>query len=674
LKAFSVRSGYTPRGDQPKAIGQLVEGLKRGDKAQTLYGVTGSGKTLTMAWVVEAVQRPALVLAHNKTLAAQLYGEFREIFPDNAVEYFVSYYDYYQPEAYVPASDTYIEKEADINEQIDRMRHAATRSLFERRDVIIVASVSCIYGIGSAEAYHEMLLHLRRGERIERNKLLRRLVELRYDRNDVDFHRGTFRVRGDIVEVFPAHEEEHALRLEFWDDELDAIRRVDPIRGKVLESLDGVAIYPNSHYVTGQDQLRSAIVGIQAELQTQLAALHTANKLVEEQRLRERTLCDIEMLEQIGVCHGVENYSRHLSGRAAGQAPPCLLDYFPEDFLMIVDESHVTLPQVRGMYHGDFSRKRTLVEHGFRLPSAMDNRPLKYEEFQELIPQVIYVSATPSAYEVENSAQVVEQIIRPTGLLDPIVEVRPSSGQVDDLLEEIRKRIERKERILVTTLTKRMAEKLSEYYQEMGISVRYLHSGIETLERVLLLRELRQGAFDVLIGVNLLREGLDLPEVSLVAILDADQQGFLRTARSLIQTAGRAARNLNGYVILYADKMTEAMETCIQVTRRQRELQIEYNQANHITPESIQKQIHSWVDTLPVQYAEDNQSPIAWAAEKATTYQRESDLRREMERIESAMLEAAAHLRFEEAAKFRDQLEALRQLSTMLFDLGNGSE
>ena len=672
MKGFSVASGYTPRGDQPKAIAQLVEGLQRGERTQVLYGVTGSGKTRTMAWVIEAVQRPTLILAHNKTLAAQLYGEFREIFPENAVEYFVSYYDYYQPEAYVPASDTYIAKEAEINDQIDRMRHAATRSLFERRDVLIVASVSCIYGIGSAEAYHEMLLHLQRGQRIERNQLLRRLVELQYERNDIDFHRGTFRVRGDVVEIFPAHEEEEAIRLAFWDDEIDGIARIDPIRGKTLEQLDGTAIYPNSHYVTGSDQLRHAIKGIQEELGQRLPELHAQGKLVEEQRLRERTLCDIEMLEQIGFCHGIENYSRHLSGRQAGEPPPCLLDYFPKDFLLFVDESHVTLPQVRGMYHGDRSRKRTLVEHGFRLPSAMDNRPLQFEEFQKLIHQAIYVSATPAEYEIEQASQIVEQIIRPTGLLDPIVEVRPAKGQVDDLLEEIRKHLERKERVLVTTLTRRMAEKLAGYYQEMGIAVRYLHAGIETLERISILRELRQGLFDVLIGVNLLREGLDLPEVALVAILDADQQGFLRTARSLIQTAGRAARNLNGRVILYADRVTEAMETCIKVTQRQREMQIRYNEEHGISPQSIQKQISPWMNALPIEYSEDEQTPVAWAAEKAATYQSKEALKQEMRRVEQAMLEAAQRLRFEEAAKLRDQLQALQQLAVMLFEEGDG--
>ncbi|MEM1008672.1 MAG: excinuclease ABC subunit UvrB, partial [Myxococcota bacterium] len=636
---------------------------------QTLYGVTGSGKTLTMAWVVEAVQRPTLVLAHNKTLAAQLYGEFREIFPHNAVEYFVSYYDYYQPEAYVPTSDVYIPKEADINEQIDRMRHAATRSLLERRDVLIVASVSCIYGIGSSEVYREMLLHLHCGDILNREKLLKRLVALQYGRNDIDFHRGTFRVRGDRVEIFPAHQEEYAVRIEFWDDQIETLSHIDPIRGKTLQQVDGLAIYPNSHYATNRDQVHRAIRTIQEELQQRLEELRNGHRLVEEQRLRERTMCDIEMLEQTGFCPGIENYARHLSGRQPGAPPPCLLDYFPEDFLMFVDESHVTLPQVRGMYKGDQSRKRTLVEHGFRMPSAMDNRPLQFSEFEALQNQTIFVSATPGPYEIEQSTQVVEQIIRPTGLLDPEIEIRPVANQVDDLFEEIRKRVEREERVLITTLTKRMAEKLSEYYQEAGFEVRYIHSGIDTLERVRLLRDLRQGLFDVLIGVNLLREGLDLPEVSLVAILDADQQGFLRNARSLLQTVGRAARNQRGYVILYADRITDAMQTCIDITQRQRAMQMAYNQEHNIQPKSIQKQVATWVNNTSVQYSEhEEQSSATWAAEQAATYHTPAALNQEIEEVERAMLQAASQLRFEKAAELRDRLAALRQLASLLFD------
>ncbi|HAA58906.1 MAG TPA: excinuclease ABC subunit B, partial [Myxococcales bacterium] len=584
MAGFQLKSAYEPRGDQPKAIETLVEGLRQQDQYQTLYGVTGSGKTFTMASIVQEMQRPTLVIAHNKTLAAQLYGEFRELFPNNAVSYFVSYYDYYQPEAYVPSSDTYIDKDARINDQIDRMRHAATRALLERRDVLIVASVSCIYGIGSAEAYHGMLVRLQRGQTIKRRDLLRQLVDIQYTRNDLDFHRGTFRVRGDVVEIFPAHEEERAIRIEFWDDEIDAIKAVDPFRGEVIGELDGIGIYPNSHYVTTQDTLKHAIKMIQDELVERIQYFESEQKLIEAQRIKERTLCDIEMLEQLGYCNGVENYSRQMSGRKEGEAPPCLLDYFPDDMLCFVDESHVTIPQVRAMYRGDRARKSNLVEYGFRLPSALDNRPLKFEEFEETIGQTVFVSATPAAYEVENSSRIAEQIIRPTGLLDPEIDIRPVKNQVDDLLEEIRQRVAVGERVLITTLTKRMSEKLTEYYQELGINIRYLHSDIDTIERVQLLQELRRGMIDVIVGINLLREGLDLPEVSLVAILDADQQGFLRSARALLQTIGRAARHVNGQVILYADRITDAINTCVEVTKKQRAMQIAYNDEHGITP------------------------------------------------------------------------------------------
>jgi excinuclease ABC subunit B len=667
MHQFRLKEGLSPKGDQPKAISTLVEGIQEQETHQILHGVTGSGKTMTMAWVIESLQRPTLILAHNKTLAAQLYREFRELFPDNAVEYFVSYYDYYQPEAYVPSSDVFIEKDAKINEQIDRMRHSATRALFERRDVIIIASVSCIYGIGSAEAYHQMLLHLQTGQTINRQDLLRQLIDIQYARNDIDFHRGTFRVRGDVVEIFPAHEEERAIRIEFWDDEIEAIKAVDPFRGEVLEDIEGVAIYPNSHHVTESEQLKRAINTIRDELQERLAFLKGEGKLIEEQRLRERTICDLEMLEQMGFCHGIENYSRHLSGRKEGEPPPCLLDYFPEDFLIFVDESHVTLPQIRGMYRGDRARKMTLVEYGFRLPSALDNRPLKFEEFLEMSNQNVYVSATPGTFEMETSTRVAEQIIRPTGLLDPIIEIRPVGGQVDDLLEEIKTRTARGERILITTLTKRMSEKLAEYYQEMGVNIRYLHSDIDTIERIHLLVDLRKGVFDVLVGINLLREGLDLPEVSLVAIFDADQQGFLRSSRSLLQTAGRAARNANGRVILYADKMTEAIEVTVKTTQRQRALQMAYNEEHGITPVTIQKQIKPfegvWAqpgDQEDVDAVED------MIKEGERAFFSHEELLREIESVEIEMLAASQKLAFEEAAKLRDRMQALQQLQLFL--------
>ena len=663
MTSFQIVSEFEPRGDQPRAIERLVAGIEEKLSMQTLYGVTGSGKTFTMASIVQEIQRPTLVIAHNKTLAAQLYSEFRELFPNNAVEYFVSYYDYYQPEAYVPSSDIYIEKDASINEQIDRMRHSATRSLLERRDVLIVASISCIYGIGSAEAYHGMMLHLQKGEILSRQKLLRKLVDLRYSRNDIDFHRGTFRVRGDVVEIFPAHEEERAIRLEFWDDEIEMIRAIDPVRGKVISDLDGVGIYPNSHYVTFPEQLKQAIRSIQDELQLQLQVFKDAGRLLEHQRLEERTMQDLEMLEQMGYCNGIENYSRHFTGRNPGEPPPCLLDYFPDDYVLFIDESHVSLPQSRGMYLGDRSRKSTLIEHGFRLPSALDNRPLKFEEFENKMGSTIFVSATPGPYESEKSSNIVEQIIRPTGLLDPEIEVRPVKGQVDDLLEEIQKRIKEGERVLVTTLTKRMSEKLSEYYQEIGLRVRYLHSDIDTLERVRLLNDLRKGVYDVLIGINLLREGLDLPEVSLVAILDADQQGFLRSARSLIQTAGRAARHLEGRVIMYADKITDAMQTCMEITKRQREMQMAYNEQFGITPESVKKQLPGWNPEEEDELIEE----LAKAAEEDAPYYTPESLKEEMNKVEKSMLRASEKLEFEEAARHRDRLATLKKLYGSIF-------
>jgi excinuclease ABC subunit B len=661
---LTVESEYQPKGDQPRAIAELVAGLERGDKDQVLLGVTGSGKTYTIAKVLEAVNRPALVLAHNKTLAAQLYQEFKSFFPRNAVEYFVSYYDYYQPEAYVPQSDTYIDKESTINEEIDRLRLSATRSLFERRDVVIVASVSCIYGLGSPEAYYGMLLFLRVGDTLDRSELLSKLVEARYDRNNMDLKRGTFRVRGDTVEIIPAYEE-FGIRVELFGDEIESLQSFDPLTGKPIAKLAQVAIYPSSHYVTPRPKLEDAIRTIEEELLPRQRELELSGKLLEAQRLHQRTMFDLEMLREVGHCHGIENYSRHLSGRAPGEPPPTLLDYLPKDALMVIDESHQSVPQVRGMFHGDRQRKTTLVEYGFRLPSALDNRPLNFEEFEERLGQVIYVSATPGPYELAKSrGVVVEQVIRPTGLVDPVIHVRPVADQVDDLLAEIRVRAARNERVLVTTLTKRMAEDLTEYYTDLGVRVRYLHSDIETLERVKLLRDLRLGEFDVLVGINLLREGLDLPEVSLVAILDADKEGFLRSAGSLIQTIGRAARNLDGTVILYADQETDSMKAAMGETERRRARQQEYNQEHGITPESVRKQLGELLTTVyEADYPEIPQRDRKLDLDRFRTA---DDLEREIKALEKQMREAAKNLEFERAAELRDHIKALRERSFSL--------
>ncbi len=589
---FELHTSFKPTGDQPQAIERLVREYKSGKKSQVLLGVTGSGKTFTMANVIAQVNKPTLILSHNKTLAAQLFSEFREFFPNNAVEYFVSYYDYYQPEAYIPSTDTYIEKDSQINDEIDKLRHSATRSLLERDDVIIVSSISCIYGLGSPEAYEGMLLYLEVGREAKRQDVLKKLVEIQYKRNDVDFHRGTFRVRGDVVEIFPAYEEERAIRVEFFGDEIEAISEVDPLRGVRLSKIPRITIYPGSHYVTTLDNRRRAIETIRVELREHLQKLNELGKLVEAQRLTQRTMFDLEMIEELGFCQGIENYSRHLTGRSAGEAPPTLLEYFPKDWMLIVDESHVTVPQIGGMYRGDRARKMNLVEHGFRLPSALDNRPLSFEEWEKLLNQTFYVSATPGVYELDKTGgEVVEQVIRPTGLLDPLTEVRPATTQVDNLLTEIRKRVAEGARVMVTTLTKKLAEDLTRYYQEQGVRVKYLHSDIDTLERIEILRDLRLGTFDVLIGINLLREGLDLPEVSLVAILDADKEGFLRSHRSLIQTMGRAARNSKGFVILYADKITDSMRKALEETARRRALQEEFNREHGITPKTIEKAI-----------------------------------------------------------------------------------
>jgi len=651
---FELVSAYEPRGDQPKAIEKLVEGIQRGVKHQTLLGATGTGKTFTISNVIQRVNKPTLVIAHNKTLAGQLYSELKEFFPNNAVEYFVSYYDYYQPEAYVPQTDTYIEKDASINDEIDKLRHSATSALFERRDVIIVASVSCIYGLGSPEEYRELVVSLRVGMEIERNELLRRLVDVQYARNDIDFQRGTFRVRGDVVEIFPASRDEHCIRVEFFGDEIDRIREVDALTGEVIGEREHVAIFPASHFVTREEKLQLAIQNIEQELEERLQELREQGKLLEAQRLEQRTRYDLEMMREMGFCSGIENYSRHLTLRPPGSTPYTLLDYFPDDFLIVIDESHVTVPQIRGMYNGDKARKQVLVDHGFRLPSALDNRPLTFDEFEQKINQVIYVSATPGPYELEHCPEVVEQIIRPTGLLDPTIDVRPIRGQIDDLVGEIHERIKRNERTLVTTLTKKMAEDLTDYLKDIGIKVAYLHSEIKTLERIEIIRDLRLGKYDVLVGINLLREGLDIPEVSLVAILDADKEGFLRSERSLIQTIGRAARNANGHVIMYADTITKSMEIAINETKRRRAMQEAYNREHGIVPQTIQKEVR---DLIRATYAaEQQESYEAKPTQKLTKKEREKLIAN----VEKEMKEAAKALDFERAAELRDLLFELK--------------
>jgi len=653
---FQLVSDYKPRGDQGRAIEELLAGIDAGEKHQVLLGVTGSGKTFTVAKMIERLNRPALVLAHNKTLAAQLFHEFKQFFPHNAVEYFVSYYDYYQPEAYIPAGDLYIEKEATINEDLDKLRLSATRSLFERRDAIIVASVSCIYGLGSPEAYYGMLLLLEKGQKVRRDDITRRLVEILYERNDADFRRGTFRVRGDVIEVFPTYDE-NAYRIELFGDEIDSLSQIDPLFGTVRQKYARLPIYPKSHYVVQPERKKSAVESILAELEVWEKELESQGRMVEAQRVHQRTRFDLEMIKSVGYCHGIENYSRHFSGRLPGEPPPTLLDYFPRDYLLFVDESHVTVPQLHGMWHGDRSRKQNLVDYGFRLPSAMDNRPLKFEEFEARTNQLVYVSATPGPYELTRAAGVVvEQIIRPTGLVDPEVEIRPVRGQIDDLLAEIRDRAQKNERVLVTTLTKRMAEDLAGYYSEVGVRCRYMHSEIETLERVKLLRDLRKGEYDVLIGINLLREGLDLPEVSLVAILDADKEGFLRSSGSLIQTMGRAARHLSGRAILYADKMTDSMKQAISETDRRRAVQRAYNEEHGITPQSIISHIDmSLAKILQAEYAD-----LAEEAEEMPEFQSQQDLDAYIAKLESDMREAAKKFEFEKAAKLRDTIKDLR--------------
>jgi excinuclease ABC subunit B len=663
-RRFELVSPFSPSGDQPRAIQELVEGLERGDRAQTLLGVTGSGKTMTIAHTIARTQRPALIITPNKTLAGQLYNEFKELFPHNAVEFFVSYYDYYQPEAYIPASDTFIEKDSSINDAIDRMRLAATHSLLTRRDVIIIASVSCIYGLGSAEAYYDMLLSIARGARVERDDILRQLVRIQYERTPAELTRGTFRVRGDVIEVFPAYEEAKAVRIQLFGDEVESVQEFDPITGRPIQDLDRAAIYPATHYVITPTQRDDAVKTIQAELTQRVAILRAEGRHAEATRLTERTVRDVEMVVTMGFCHGIENYSRHLSGRAEGDPPPCLLDYFPPDYLLVIDESHVTIPQIGGMYRGDRARKQTLVEYGFRLPSALDNRPLNFEEFEALIRQVIFVSATPAEYEVASSGGVVvEQLIRPTGLLDPVVEVRPALEQVDDALDEIRRVVADGHRVLVTTLTKRMAEDLTEYLTNIGVKARYLHSDIDTLERHAILRDLRLGVFDVLIGINLLREGLDLPEVALVCILDADKEGFLRSRRSLIQTIGRAARNALGRVILYADRATDAITFALDETQRRRDTQAAYNQAHGITPQTVSKPIHDLTAHVPA----DPNAPAPSPSHDDDALTALPDIEARIASLTDAMRAAARALAFEEAAALRDRLIALQQRALTVF-------
>ncbi|RIW39108.1 excinuclease ABC subunit UvrB [Bacillus salacetis] len=653
---FNLQSKYQPEGDQPAAIKEIAQGIRDGKRHQTLLGATGTGKTFTVSNVIQQVNKPTLVIAHNKTLAGQLYSEFKEFFPDNAVEYFVSYYDYYQPEAYVPQTDTFIEKDASINDEIDKLRHSATSALFERKDVIIIASVSCIYGLGSPEEYRDLVVSLRVGMEIERNQLLRKLVDVQYARNDIDFKRGTFRVRGDVVEIFPASRDEHCMRIEFFGDEIDRIREVDSLTGEIIGERDHVAIFPASHFVTREEKMKIAIENIEQELEEQLKVMREENKLLEAQRLEQRTRYDLEMMREMGFCSGIENYSRHLTLRPAGSTPYTLIDYFPDDFLIVIDESHVTLPQIRGMFNGDQARKKVLVDHGFRLPSAMDNRPLRFEEFEQKSNQLVYVSATPGPYEEEHSPEMIQQIIRPTGLLDPEIEVRPIEGQIDDLIGEINERIEKNERVLVTTLTKKMSEDLSAYLKEIGIKVQYLHSEIKTLERIEIIRDLRMGKYDVLVGINLLREGLDIPEVSLVTILDADKEGFLRSERSLIQTIGRAARNANGHVIMYADKVTDSMQKALDETKRRREIQTEYNKKHGITPRTIQKSIPNLIRATHAAEEQEEYAGPQKKVSKLTKPEREKLIAS----LEGEMKEAARALDFERAAQLRDTILELK--------------
>ncbi len=659
MDTFTLVSSFEPRGDQPAAIAELCEGILRGERDQVLLGVTGSGKTFTMAHVVATVNRPTLIIAPNKTLAAQLYGEFKELFPDNAVEYFVSYYDYYQPEAYLPTTDTFIEKDSSINDEIDKLRHSATRSLLTRRDVLIVASVSCIYGIGSPESYQAMHIFFHQGDDYGRDELLRKLVEIQYERNDLDFHRGSFRVRGDIVEIFPAHDDERALRIEFFGDTVEGISEIDPLRGQVVQRISKCAIYPASHYVANRETLERAVEQIRVELEERIRWFREQNMLVEAQRIEQRTFFDIEMLEEMGFCQGIENYSRHFDGRAPGEPPYTLIDYFPKDFLLIIDESHITVSQVGGMYRGDRSRKETLVNYGFRLPSALDNRPLNFSEFTNKLNQTVYVSATPAEYELRKAeGVVVEQVIRPTGLIDPAIQVRPASGQVDDLLHEVRETVARGERVLVTTLTKRMSEELTDYYRELGVKVKYLHSDIKTIERMQIIRDLRLGLFDVLVGINLLREGLDIPEVSLVAILDADKEGFLRSARSLIQTCGRAARNVSGRVIMYADTVTGSMQSCIDETERRRTIQMEYNREHGITPQTVKKGLRSILESIE----EHDYCDLPKVAEQGEEYVPIDKIPGMLKKLRKEMLDAAKELAFEKAAELRDRIRKLQEM------------